>query len=206
MPVRFFAQSTVNVFVGLVLVASLAALPGRTMGRDLDNSLPANRIPPAAKPCSTEEAAWWQAVRAAGAEAAASKTRRRQAESRPNVELAQLDAQVISTTMNYLRLLREGADLSFSPPIPDGRAVVLFSQPARYSEAARAAGISGTVVLDIELRADGTVGEMQVIRGLETSLDRKCMEAARTWLFVPAVRDGKFVSTRRMAEFSFTLY
>ena len=62
-----------------------------------------------------------------------------------------------------------------------------------YPEDARKAGISGTVILDVMVKQDGTAGEISVREGIAgyPSLAEKAMEAVRGWKFRPATKDGK---------------
>ena len=68
--------------------------------------------------------------------------------------------------------------------------VVSRTQP-EYPRAALRAGISGEVLLQIEVRADGRPGEVSVLSGSRNrSLDRAAVRAVRQWRFEPALRDG----------------
>ncbi len=60
----------------------------------------------------------------------------------------------------------------------------------RYDEAARRAGIEGEVVLEVVVRADGTVGDLRVLQGLGGGLDARAAEAVRQWRFAPGLRQG----------------
>jgi len=59
-----------------------------------------------------------------------------------------------------------------------------------YTEEARRRGIAGDVELEIVVRADGTVGNVKVLRGLGSGLDQRAMDAVRQWRFAPAKRFG----------------
>lgn len=61
---------------------------------------------------------------------------------------------------------------------------------AEYTEDARRRGISGDVVLEIVIRADGSVGDTRILRGLGGGLDQRAVQAVRQWLFAPATRKG----------------
>jgi TonB family protein len=65
-----------------------------------------------------------------------------------------------------------------------------------YPEDARKAGISGTVILDVMVKQDGTAGEISVREGVADypSLAEKAVEAVREWKFKPATKDGKPIS------------
>jgi protein TonB len=59
-----------------------------------------------------------------------------------------------------------------------------------YSEEARRRGIAGDVVLEIIVRADGTVGDVKLLHGLGSGLDQRAIDAVRQWRFSPARRFG----------------
>lgn len=59
-----------------------------------------------------------------------------------------------------------------------------------FTEEARRQGISGDVVLEIVVRADGTVGDVKVLQGLGGGLNRNAIEAVKAWRFSPARRHG----------------
>ena len=61
---------------------------------------------------------------------------------------------------------------------------------ASYSEEARRANITGDVVMEVVVRADGTVGSARVTRGLGFGLDERAVAAVRQWRFAPARRLG----------------
>jgi protein TonB len=59
-----------------------------------------------------------------------------------------------------------------------------------YTEEARRRGVEGDVVLEIVVRADGSVGEVKVLHGLGSGLDQRAIESVRQWRFSPARRFG----------------
>ncbi len=78
----------------------------------------------------------------------------------------------------------------------DGSVPRLLSAPApRYPRSALRTGASGNVVLRIEVRADGRVGEVGVVESSRhRDLDREAMRAVRRWRFQPALQDGRPVA------------
>jgi protein TonB len=60
----------------------------------------------------------------------------------------------------------------------------------QYTEEARRRGIEGDVVLEIVVRADGSVGQVTVMQRLGAGLDQRAIEAVRQWRFSPARRFG----------------
>jgi protein TonB len=59
-----------------------------------------------------------------------------------------------------------------------------------YTEEARRRGVEGDVVLEIVVRADGSVGPVKVLQGLGGGLDQRASDAVRQWRFSPARRYG----------------
>ena len=59
------------------------------------------------------------------------------------------------------------------------------------SERAKAGKIEGEVHMECVVKADGTVGEIRIVRTLDPDLDRAAVEAARQWEFEPGTRNGK---------------
>jgi TonB family protein len=79
--------------------------------------------------------------------------------------------------------------------------------PPQYTAAALAARIQDTVLVTAVVLADGTVGDVTVIRSLDTvyGLDGEAITAAKQWLFTPAMLNGRPVAMRVTIEFTFTL-
>ena len=50
--------------------------------------------------------------------------------------------------------------------------------------------VAGTVILVAIIRADGTVGNVRVLRGVDDRLDRFASEAVAQWQFQPAMKNG----------------
>ena len=61
----------------------------------------------------------------------------------------------------------------------------------KYTRDALKAGITGDVVLEMVVRADGKVGEVRVARSLESGLDREAVKKAKQYRFEPATKDRK---------------
>jgi periplasmic protein TonB len=61
---------------------------------------------------------------------------------------------------------------------------------ADYTDEARRAGITGEVVLEIVVRRDGTVGDVKILRRLNSGLDQRAVQAVRQWRFSPARMRG----------------
>jgi protein TonB len=86
-----------------------------------------------------------------------------------------------------------------SNPIP------LFKIDPEYSEEARKAKYSGTVVLYIEVDTTGHARNLRVVKGIGLGLDEKAMEAVNKWRFKPGMKDGKPVVVAAHVEVNFRL-
>jgi TonB family protein len=83
----------------------------------------------------------------------------------------------------------------------------LVSKPEPvYTEAARNHQITGTVVLKVVFAASGKVTNIRVVQGLPNGLTERAIEAARKIKFIPASKEGKFVSMWIQLEYNFNLY
>jgi TonB family protein len=76
---------------------------------------------------------------------------------------------------------------------------------ADYTEAARQSGIAGEVVLEIVVRRDGSVGDVNVLQGLGGGLNERAVQAVRQWRFAPAQRQGSAVDVIVEVAVEFTL-
>ena len=78
--------------------------------------------------------------------------------------------------------------------------------PAYTSDAMRAK-VQGSVWLECVVKPDGSVGDVKVIRSLDSTfgLDLEAMKAARQWRFRPGTRMGEPVSVLVIIQLDFTL-
>jgi protein TonB len=76
-----------------------------------------------------------------------------------------------------------------------------------YTQAAMQQHIEGTVLLDAVVKADGSVGDVTVVRSLdaEYGLDEEAVKAVRMWEFKPGTLEGKPVAVLITIELNFTL-
>jgi periplasmic protein TonB len=74
-----------------------------------------------------------------------------------------------------------------------------------YTQQAKAKKIQGLVRLQAVIEDDGSVGEVVVLRSLDSELDQQAIVALKQWEFKPGTRDGKPVPVRFTCELTFTL-
>jgi TonB family protein len=182
-------------------------------------------VPAATRPCSEDEAGWWSQLKATADETTAAyfskdeAIRKRIAERKGRTgsmeelfspeelaEFAKLDTEIVNLRNRFQALLSEGEDKSYKAPVPDNiHPVLLYTGRPDYTEEARTKKIQGDVRLRVEFRADGTVGLVSITRGLGFGLDEEATEAMRRILFLPAIKEGKFVVQYQTLEASFNL-
>ena len=73
-----------------------------------------------------------------------------------------------------------------------------------YPVQARAAGISGSVVLEIRVAEDGTVGEIRTLSG-DPQLATAALQAVRQWRYEPTLLDGHPIAIDRQVTVVFKL-
>jgi TonB family protein len=83
--------------------------------------------------------------------------------------------------------------------------VLLSKTEPEYTEEARAAKYSGTVLLYIEIGPDGIARNFRVMHGLGLGLDEKAIQAVRNWKFKPGSKDGQPVTVQATIEVNFRL-
>lgn len=90
-----------------------------------------------------------------------------------------------------------GGDVS--QPVP------IYKPEPEYSEEARKAKYSGTVLLSLVIDANGNTRDIHVVRPLGLGLDEKAIEAVARWRFRPAMKGGHPVAVQAQVEVNFRL-
>lgn len=86
------------------------------------------------------------------------------------------------------------------------RAKITRKVEPRYTEEARRNRTSGTVIVEMVLRASGEVTDIVVIRGLPHGLNDSAVRAAQETKFEPALKDDRKVSQYLRVEYGFRTY
>lgn len=84
-------------------------------------------------------------------------------------------------------------------------ASVIFRVDPEYSEEARQAKLSGTVLLSVVVDTEGAPRNIQVVRSLGLGLDQKAIDAVSRWKFRPGMKNGQPVNVRANIEVNFKL-
>jgi protein TonB len=82
---------------------------------------------------------------------------------------------------------------------------VLYKVDPQYTEAARTAKVSGSVLLKLTVDENGDAQDIQVEKSLDEGLDQNAIQAVREWRFAPATEAGKAVATVAQIEVNFRL-
>ena len=111
-----------------------------------------------------------------------------------------------------------GGPRIFPAPSPDAGGVyapgnrvtspqVVQRTRVNYTQDALRAKIQGTVWLEVVVNADGMVGDVKVVRSLDSvhGLDNEAVKTVRQWRFTPGTLDGVPVPVRTTVEMSFSI-
>ena len=75
----------------------------------------------------------------------------------------------------------------------------------KYIAEAVSERVEGMVRLAAVIHKDGTVGAVELVRGLDQRLDRSAQEALVKWQFTPAMRNGEPIDVDVLVEIPFRL-
>jgi TonB family protein len=99
-----------------------------------------------------------------------------------------------------------GGEPVFSAKEVTTKVRILEKLEPTYTEAARRAGVNGTVVMRAVFASDGSVKNVFVTRALSFGLTSAAVKAAKRIQFTPATKDGKPVSMWLELQYNFNLY
>ena len=82
---------------------------------------------------------------------------------------------------------------------------ILTRADPEYTEEAKDAKISGSVLLSMVIGTDGLAHDINVVRGIDSGLDLNAVAAIQKWQFEPGTKDGEPVAVRAQIEVNFRL-
>jgi TonB family protein len=97
------------------------------------------------------------------------------------------------------------ADTPVMPSEVSRKVLILIKPPPQYPEEARHRKLSGGVVVKGVLSSSGKVTSLKVVSGLP-EFAQSALDAAHKIYFIPAVKEGRFVSTFVHLEYNFDIY
>ncbi|HET7694977.1 MAG TPA: energy transducer TonB [Vicinamibacterales bacterium] len=83
--------------------------------------------------------------------------------------------------------------------------VVIKEVRPKYTAGAMERQVQGSVEVEAIVKADGTVGDVTVIKSLDPELDEQAVNATKEWRFRPGTKDAKAVDVAVQIELTFTL-
>lgn len=190
-----FGSALFNAALGVSFAVSFPSATSRAQNKTIVKTTSSKRgstlevakyslVPEATERCTQEESDWWERIRSAS-----------------NDLLKKGDAKSKS---RFALLLYEGLQKGYHVPLKDRPPQVLVRSRPPQADLIWKKKISGSIVLSIEYRADGTVGEVEIIKGVDSEMDNNVIRAAREALFLPAIKDRTFVTARQEAEVRFS--
>jgi len=142
-----------------------------------------NNIPEPTEPCTAEESDWWNLLKKAGND-------------------LQKKSDEKSKKRFYL-LMYEGQQKAYQIPLKDRPfQILVWGREPIIPEIAVRNHVTGTVVLSVDYRADGSVGDIEIVKGLGFGIDENIIRATRQQVFLPAVRNRAFVGQRDNVKFA----
>ena len=116
------------------------------------------------------------------------------------IQMPNLTSYVGSWLMWYSeRTARPVSTAVISPP------VVHRKVDPKYIAEAVSERVEGVVRLTAVIHTDGTVGSVELVRGLDDRLDKTAQEAMAKWRFAPAMRNGEPIDVDILVEIPFRL-
>ena len=82
---------------------------------------------------------------------------------------------------------------------------VISKVDPQYTEEARNAKYSGSVMLSVVINTEGKADNIQIVKSLGMGLDEKAIEAVQQWRFRPGTNQGVPVNVRAQIEVNFRL-
>jgi hypothetical protein len=171
--------------IAVICVGSVICQETMTIRKNIGSTVALGtykEIPAATEQCSPAECEWWERLRQVGN------------------ELQRKGSEKLKR--KFVAVFVEGLEKSYRIPLKDHPSQMIVPvMPAPLSPGVRPK--NGKVVLSVEVRSDGSVGEIKVVEGLRKDMDELCIQAQRQRIFLPAVKDGAFVADWRKAECGF---
>lgn len=72
--------------------------------------------------------------------------------------------------------------------------VPFYSCTPNYPKLLKSKGVQGTVILEVEIFKNGSVGAIEIKKSVHPDLDKASINAVKKWKYKPALADGKPVS------------
>jgi len=101
--------------------------------------------------------------------------------------------------------VKESADTIVSSSTASTRAMIIIKPEPRYPEAARRKQLRGSVSLKLVLSASGKITNIEPVSGVSDFYGASIVAVGKI-CFIPAMKDGHFVSTQVEVVYNFNIY
>jgi TonB family protein len=123
-----------------------------------------------------------------------------------SVTVGKKKPEAIEVLEGPVKLTQESGQSIFKGGEVDTKVRLISKPEPVYTDAARSHGLVGTVVLKAVFTASGKVTNIRVVQGMADGMTERAVTAARQIRFIPATKEGKFVSMWMQLEYNFNLY
>lgn len=120
-----------------------------------------------------------------------------------NVNMPNLNSATGSWIMNFAELHRGDAGVPHITATDLASPVALKKVDPKYPPTLIAERVEGEVVLYGVIEKDGSVGEIQIVRGVDDQLDENSKSALAQWKFKPATKAGEPIEVEVIAHIPF---
>jgi TonB family protein len=110
----------------------------------------------------------------------------------------------IGSGMNYADSVTSGDSPVKSTEV-ERKVMIIIKPEPQYTEDARRQKLAGRVILKGVLSSSGRVTDLQIVSG-NPELAQSALDAAHKIYFIPAVKDGRFISTFVELQYNFASY
>jgi TonB family protein len=109
-----------------------------------------------------------------------------------------------SWVIRFAELNHDSGPRDENAPVPDlSQPMATRTVDPAYPVQLMRQNVAGTVILYAVIHADGSVGEIRVLRGVDDRLDRFAKEAVAQWKFEPATKNGSPVDVEATFKIPF---
>lgn len=134
-----------------------------------------------------------------------------------DIRITAQDKTTLTAHLDSLESLQTFQDSDFTPPadaklLPRKIAIsagvaqglILHNDPPHYPPDAKAAGVSGTVVIRVQIGPDGHIHDPEVVSG-PAQLRQAALDAIQNWVYRPYVLNGETVQVDTIVNIIFKL-
>lgn len=102
--------------------------------------------------------------------------------------------RIFSLLLAFLAVAVAGRSEEFEKP--DTPPVPVRTPPPEYPSQLKRDGVSGMVVVNVVIEADGSVADVEVRKSTNSEFDAPALEAVKNWRFKPAKKDGNAIRSK----------